>query len=256
MHKHISYEFKRLPFLGLGTFFLLLLGIALRPLPAAATDDLKIFSADLPPYAMRNADKPGVVAEVAQELAYRVGQSDKLTFMPWGRVYRKVQKGPDVLLAPIARTPQREDKLNWVVPVFPDRMVLFSYGEDAEAKNLAAAAETGPIAVQKGSLMHELAEKRGIENLAVTAKIGSIARKIAAGRVKYWLSLESLAVFSLIDEGYDPDKLVAGEVISEFTVYIGASPDVGEARMQPWREAFEAMKADGTYDAIMAKYGF
>lgn len=228
----------------------------LRPAPAPAAEDVTIFSAHLPPYAMKGEAKNGFVAEVAQEMARRVGASDELVFKPWGRVYRQIQSGPKSLLAPIARTEQREDKLKWVAPVYPDRMAVFSYGDHGESITLEEAAKRGPVAVQKDSLMHELAKKRGIENLEVTANLDSIARKVAVGRIKYWLSLESLATYSLEGEGYDPEKLVVGEVINEFTVYIGASPDLTEDELQPWREAFDAMKADGTYDAIMADYGF
>jgi len=218
--------------------------------------ELKLLSADLPPYSMKSGEKQGFVAEVAQEIARRIGQPPELHYAPWSRVYREVQTQPNRLLAPIARTPQREDKFTWVVPVFQDRMVLFTYGEDADPMTLKEAAAAGRVAVQQDSLMHELARKRGIENLDVTPELKLIARKMGVGRVQAWLSLESLAVFSLLQEGYDPDKLVAGEVISEFPVTIAGSPDLKPDQVKPWREAFEAMKADGTYDKIMAKYGF
>lgn len=226
------------------------------PTPVAAKD-LRIMSAHLPPYSMNEeGSKPGFVAEVAREMARRVGQSDKLHYASWSRVYNSIQKRDDRLLAPIARTAAREDKLNWVVPVFPDRMVLITYGGSGEPVSLKEASEQGIIGVQQDSLMHELAEKKGIDNLDVSGDLNSIARKFAAGRVDFWLSLESLAIFSLKEEGYDPEKVEVVDVINEFDIYIGGSPNLTKADMRPWRDAFESMKADGTYDKIMAKYGF
>ncbi|WP_176758672.1 substrate-binding periplasmic protein [Limimonas halophila] len=219
--------------------------------------DLKILSAHLPPYSMKGEDKQGFVAEVAQEIAERVGNPTKLHYASWSRVYKTIQNKPNRLLAPIARTPQREDKLSWVVPVFPDRMVLLTYGDDAEKLSLQEAAKQGIVGVQQDSLMHELAKKRGIKskNLDVSGDLTSIARKFAAGRIDAWLSLESLAVFSMKEQGLDTDPMKVGETISEFTVYIGGSPGLSDKVKQRWRDAFEAMKKDGTYEEIMAKYG-
>jgi len=223
----------------------------------AQAQDLKILSSHLPPYAMKGEAKQGFVAEVAQEIAERVGNDPELHFSSWSRVYKTIQSKSGHLLAPIARTPQREDKLSWVVPVFPDRMVLLTYGENAEELSLKEAAEKGTVGVQQDSLMHELAKKRGIDssNLDVSGDLNSIARKFAAGRIDAWLSLESLAVFSMKEQGLDTDPITVGEVVSEFTVYIGGSPDLSEDVKQEWRDAFEAMKDDGTYEKIMAKYG-
>lgn len=222
----------------------------------AQAQELKLLSADLPPYSMLNSDKTGFVAEVAVEIAKRIGQPTKLNYAPWSRVYRETQEQPNRVLAPIARTPQREDKFTWIVPVFQDRMVVLTYGDGASPMTLKEAAATGKLAVQQDSLIHELARKRGLTNLDVTPELKLIARKIAAGRATAWLSLESLAVFSLAEEGLDPDKLVVGETINEFLVTIAGSPTLKPSQVAPWREAFQAMKDDGTYGDIMAKYGF
>jgi len=239
--------------LGAAAAVAALVGVA-APVQA---QDLKITSAHLPPYSMKGEDKQGFVAEVAREIAERVGNPTDLHYSSWSRVYKTIQSKPNRLLAPIARTPQREDKLSWVVPVFPDRMVLLTYGEDAEELTLKEAAEKGTVGVQQDSLMHELAKKRGIDssNLDVSGDLTSIARKFAAGRIDAWLSLESLAIFSMREEGVDTGPLTVGEVVNEFTVYIGGSPGLSEDVKQEWRDAFEAMKEDGTYDEIMSKYG-
>ncbi|SDG44331.1 amino acid ABC transporter substrate-binding protein, PAAT family [Limimonas halophila] len=225
---------------------------------AAKADDLKVLSAHLPPYSMDVEDgKRGFVAEVAKEIARRVGAPTELHYAPWARVYRAVRERENRLLAPIARTPQREDELSWVVPVFPDRMVVFTHGEDAEPLTLAEAREQDLIGVQRGSLMHELLKKRGVEadKLQVQARQAETARLLARDRVDAWVSLESLAVFAMKEAGLDPEKLVYGETIDSYTIYIGGSPGLPETVKQRWREAFEAMKRDGTYQEIMAKYG-
>jgi len=223
----------------------------------AQAADLKILSAEIPPYSMPEGEQRGFVAEVAQEIAERVGNDPELHYASWSRVYKTIQSKSDRLLAPIARTPQREDKLSWVVPVFPDRMVVMTYGEDAEELTLEEAAKTGVVGVQQDSLMHELAQKRGIDssNLDVSGDTVTPARKLAAGRIDAWLVLESMAMNSMKQEGIDPGPARIGEVIKEFTIYIGGSPDLSEDVKQEWRDAFEAMKDDGTYEKILAKYG-
>jgi polar amino acid transport system substrate-binding protein len=104
--------------------------------------------------------------------------------------------------------------------------------------------------------MHEPARKRGVDNLDVSGDTNATARKFAVGSADYWLSLESLAIFSLKEEGYETDKAQVVDVINEFDIYIGGSPNLSEEDMKPWQNAFQAMKDDGTYDEIMARYGF
>lgn len=224
--------------------------------PGAKAQEMTILSAHLPPYSMNNESQPGFVREVAEELARRVGQPDDVAYSSWSRVYNEVRNRPDRLLAPVARTAQREDLLSWVVEVFPDRMVVLTYGDNAAPMTLEEAASDGIMGVQQDSLMHELVKERGVENVDVSGDLNSIARKFGAGRINSWLSLESLAIFSMMEEGIDTDKVVIGEVINEFGIYIGGSPDLSESQMQPWRDAFAEMKDDGSYATIMAKYGF
>ncbi|WP_176758673.1 substrate-binding periplasmic protein [Limimonas halophila] len=218
---------------------------------------MKILSADIPPYSIKDGETQGFVAEVAKEIARRVGQSPELNYSSWSRVYKAIQTQPNRLLAPIARTPQREEKLTWVVPVYPDRMVVMTYGEDAEKLSLKEAAEKGMVGVQQDSLMHELAKKRGIDasNLDISGDTATPARKLAAGRIDAWLVLESMAMMTMKQEGIDPGPAKIGEVIKEFTIYIGGSPDLPDQVVKRWRDAFEAMKKDGTYAEIMSMYG-
>jgi len=223
----------------------------------AAAGELKILSSHLPPYSMdRESGERGFVAEITREIARRVGADPELHYAPWARVYKAVRHRPNRLLAPIARTEQREDDLSWVVPVYPERMMVFTLA-GTEAMTLDEAAEAGLIGVQRNSSMHELLRERGIDrdDLLVSANQKESARLLEMGRIDAWVSLESLAIFAMKEAELDPDRLVYGETLKEFHIYIGGSPDLSEDVKQRWRDAFEAMKDDGTYRNIMAEYG-
>lgn len=227
------------------------------PAPDAQAQDMKILSAHVPPYAMDEDDMPnGFVADIVQELAQRVGQSDEIHFSSWSRVRDELESEPNRLLAPLVRTPEREDTASWVVPVFEDRMVVLSYGDGAQEMTLDDAEQAGFIGVQQNTVMHEMLEERGIENLDVDGDQEALARKLAAGRLASWVSLESMALFAMQLEGIDPSKIVYGEVLGTLDVYIAGSSSLSDGDLAPWREAFEEIKADGTYDAILADYGF
>ncbi|SDG44355.1 amino acid ABC transporter substrate-binding protein, PAAT family [Limimonas halophila] len=225
---------------------------------AADASDLKILSAHLPPYSMDTQDgKRGFVAEIAKEIARRVGNPTELHYAPFARVYKAVREREKRLLAPIARTPKREDELSWVVPVFPDRMVVVTYGEDAEPLTLAEALDAGLVGVQRNSAMHQMLQARGVDEskLIVSADQRESARLLSLGRIDAWLSMESFAMYAMQEAGHDPEKLVYGETLKELTIYIGGSPGLSEAVKERWREAFRAMKNDGTYQRIMGHYG-
>jgi len=243
--------------LGLGRALLAVMLLWGVTSPAAA-GDLKILSSHLPPYSMdADSGERGFVAEITKEIARRVGAPAELHYAPWARVYKAVRERDNRLLAPIARTDQREEDLTWVVPVFPDRMVVFTKGPDADRLTLEDARENGLIGVQRGSLMHELLKNRGVppSRLVVSTHQADTARLLEEGRVDSWVSLESLAIFAMKEAGLDPGSLVYGETIDTYTIYIGGSPGLSEDVKKRWREAFEAMKADGTYQEIMSSYG-
>jgi len=223
----------------------------------AAADDLRILSSHLPPYSVdADSGERGFVAEITKEIAERVGAPTKLHYAPWARVYKAVRQRPNRLLAPIARTEDREDDLSWVVPIYPEQMVVFTHA-GTQAMTLEEAAETGLIGVQRNSSMHELLRDRGIDEskLVVSADQKESARLLDLGRIDAWVSLESLAIFAMKEAGLDPDDLVYGETLKEFTIYVGGSPGLSEDVKKRWREAFRDMKADGTYQEIMANYG-
>jgi len=224
----------------------------------AAAGELKILSSHLPPYSMdRENGERGFVAEITREIARRVGADPELHYAPWARVYKAVRHRPNRLLAPVARTPEREEELSWVVPVFPDRMVVVTHGEDAAPLTLDEAREAGLIGVQRNSAMHQLLKSRDVDDskLLVSADQKESARLLSIGRIDAWLSMESFAVYAMKQVGHDPHKLVFGETLKELTIYIGGSPGLPDAVKQRWRDAFRAMKRDGTYQEIMAEYG-
>jgi len=242
--------------LGLGRALVAVLLLWSVTSPAAA-GDLKILSSHLPPYSMdTDSGKRGFVAEITKEIARRVGVEPELHYAPWARVYKAVRQREDRLLAPIARTEQREDDLSWVVPIYPEKMVVFT-DAGTRAMTLQEAAGTGLIGVQRNSSMHELLRDRGIDEskLVVSADQKESAKLLDRGRIDAWVSLESLAIFAMKEAGLDPDDLVYGETLTEFTIYIGGSPGLSEDMKTRWREAFRDMKADGTYQEIMSSYG-
>lgn len=221
----------------------------------AAAEGFQFIAGQVPPYAVAEDGVlvGGVHVDTLVEIASRVGLSADVELMPWARAYNQMLNEDDHVIAMMMRSAPREDLFAWIIPVLPERMVLWTWG--GESISAAEASGLGSIGVQLDTPMQNWAEAQGWTNIEVVSDPNTLARLLAGGRVDAIVNLESLARFSAIQEGLDPNQLVAGEEIFASHVYIAGSQNLIGQDFSDWEAAFEEMKADGTYAEILGRYG-
>ncbi len=213
-------------------------------------------AADIPPYGIRQGgDVVGSHVDTLREMARRVGHDDTVTVLPWARALAGVKDGEDRLLAFLSRTPAREADYSWVVPVLHDRIVVFSYGDAPPVTEAELASGAKSVVVLNNSVQDDIATTKGWPDVVRANTSTDLANLLAAGRVDSMLYLEALGIFALSSAGHDPTLMVPGAEIAAFDVYIAGSKNLTDADLAPWRDAFAAMRADGSHSAILARYG-
>jgi len=69
------------------------------------------------------------------------------------------------------------------------------------------------------------------------------------------ISLRALAIHSMEGAGFDPRRLVSGEVLDRFDVSIAATLDMPDDVIGEMRGVFAKMRQDGTVETILTAYG-
>src|SRR6478609_9328933 len=114
--------------------------LMLSPALAAPTTSgpLVWTAGNLPPFAWLNAGGPqGYAYELVVQMAARMGRQSEVGFYPWARAVRMAQDGETFGVFPLARTPDREQKFHWLIPLAHVRYTFFGRG-GTELGNLDA----------------------------------------------------------------------------------------------------------------------
>jgi len=90
----------------------------------------------------------------------------KINLTPWFRTIKAVDETPNTFIYSLVRSPQREDKYHWIMPLCPLNIALFKLAEriDIKAKNLEQA-KSYIIGVERNQLtVNYLLSKGFVEN--------------------------------------------------------------------------------------------
>lgn len=237
-------------------FGLLVFGLGLG---ATAAGTLRIVSADFDPYSYLEGNvKKGVMYEVVEEVARRLGQKSDIDFVPWARAQVIAKTTPFIGILPLARVPEREKDYVWLLEILHDPYVFFARKDthfDISTIDAVRGLRVGTFA---GSLAEVLLKKQGFSNFkSVTMDIQNV-RMLKSGRIDVWVAPLSFKNRYKGEEkgGLGEGDLRVGATITILREYLGASKDLDEATIKKWQDVFKQMKKDGTYGTIMKKYGF
>lgn len=239
------------------TFFLLYFLSFVSFAETKANDqDFKFYSADFPPYTYEIGNtRGGAMYEVSQEIIKRLKLKTEIRFVPWPRARFEAETKNNIFLIPLARTPEREEKYTWLIHVLDDPYVLLALKKTTFDISNHENAKKLKIGVLKKSVADHLLRELGYTNLDVSSNDVRNVNKLKVGRLDAWV-----APLSAIDQykkeaGIGKDDLRVGVEFTLLREYIGASKYLDLSTQKKWRDTFEEMKKDGTYKAIMKKYG-
>lgn len=219
--------------------------------------ELKIVSADFDPYTYATPHGgTGVIYEIVQELARRVGQSPHIEFLPWARAQLKAQSTPNIGILPLARVPERESKYVWIIRILEDPYVFFAKKNTKFDISSIEAARNLRIGTFRGSLAEVLLRKEGFKNFKSVDSDVQNVKMLKLNRIDVWVAPLSFKNRYKEKGGLGEDELRVGATVVMLQEYFAASKSLDAETIQKWQKAFQSMKQDGSYALIMKKYGF
>lgn len=245
-----------------------LLFAALLTLPALSGACVKTLRwNEDPPYSMRLADGRigGLYVELHQALLQRLGCKAELQEMPFARALTELQLGRLDLLPGTFDRPERRGYALFSQVLVPVRNLLYVRQGDlprTQGKTLVALLANGlRLGVQVGviygpSYAELLKDPTAAARLQTAPKRGSLWLMLDRGRVDAVPADELSASYELGALGLASRVVASGLVLSTEaagTAFSRRGND--EAFVQRFDAALQAMKADGSYAALLRRYG-
>lgn len=177
--------------------------------------------------------------------------------MPWKRALKLAEEGADgkaALIVPLNRSPEREERFVWIVPLLSDETVLVTLaGTRPEVKSIEQA-RTWRVGVLLGSPLEAELKEKGFTNVDPGVDEETNARKLQAGRIDAWLVARMVAPFVFERHGFDAKKLIFGIAMRSNDLHLGATKGLPEAEAQRWRSAMVSLQKSGEYRKIIDRY--
>jgi polar amino acid transport system substrate-binding protein len=245
----------------MGRLAALALGCLVAALPAQAAD-LRLLAAELPPYTFRLPSASvsefpgpgqGVVYDAVQAMAERIpGQSAVIEFMPWRTAQQIAMTEPDIGILALTRSPEREDKYRWLVKILDDDLILVG-GQGVDVSSLDKVKDR-PTGVLLLSGAQALLKEKGFARIEPAPEEWINARKLRDRRIDAWLAPRQMVIYAYREVGGDPTSLNIGTIVRRSEIWLAGSKGLSEAEVKQWQRAFDEIRADGTFDRIIAKY--
>ena len=197
----------------------------------------------------------GFGVDTVREIQRRLGAETPIMPVPWARGYDSLQREPGVALFAATRTQERDPRFHWVGPISRVQWVFLALsGAGLNIRSLDDAKRVGRIGTYINDVREKFLKEQGFRNLESTVDNVSNFRKLAEGRVDLTVSTNVGMAETARQADVPLDDLEIVHVLREADLYIAISGGTNLRTVQAWQDAFDAMRRDGTFAAIYARW--
>ena len=193
---------------------------------------------------VRNSQLQGFAVEVLLSTSEDLGspiQRDEILIQPWARAFKNALQGPNTVLFSTIRTPEREDKFQWVGPFASERDVVIALKarqikvtDSANLKSYVAGAVRDDVGEE---ILHKINVPS--DNIVLLPDPKGMGDMLNAGRIDVWVFGEFAWTESLKSAGLNPALF---EVVFRFPpkhYYFALSRDINPRLVQSFQLAID-----------------
>jgi hypothetical protein len=152
---------------------------------ARAAEPLQVFSADVRPLSIAEGPRRGLVLDVVRDAATAIGREVRFTFLPFADAMKRTAETPGALIAPFARSPQRETGYTWVAKIIDVPQALGTL-TDRPTADLEAGRKLSRIGVVRNGVQETFLRDQGLTNLQTFTTAREIAEALARRDIDAW----------------------------------------------------------------------
>ncbi|MGT2756917.1 ABC transporter substrate-binding protein/permease [Streptococcus ovuberis] len=224
---------------------------------AKADDTIDIvFDSTYAPFEFQdtNGDYKGIDVAIIQEIAKRSGWKSKNTYPGFDAAVNAVQAGQaDAIMAGMTITEARKDVFSFSDPYFETSIVIATLSKNkishySDLKDKTIGVKNGTVAQ---SFLEDLKDEHGFTIKAFDTGT-EMYNSLSAGAIDAVMD-DTPVIQYAISQGQDLAINMESESVGSFGFAVKKG-SANESLVTDFNKALKAMKADGTYDKILAEY--
>jgi ABC-type amino acid transport substrate-binding protein len=198
----------------------------------------------------------GSSSDLVREIADRLGVDTEIELVAWDEGYNRTLTTQGIALYSTARTTERENLFRWVGPIGTYDITFYARNDSGiSLSSLEDAKKAGIIAVVRDDARHQYLVERNISEIALYPDDESCVRALMSGESRLWLGSAVTASETVARAGYRAGDVRPLYQVLTSELYIAFNNQTPEETVASWQEALDGMKRDGTYRAILSRYG-
>jgi polar amino acid transport system substrate-binding protein len=199
----------------------------------------------------------GVMVDLIQAVAKDQDFTVEIQGMPFNTLIPSLQTSKiDIISCALGITPQRAEVVDFSSPVYTYGEGLVVSAKDTKEYKSYDEFKGELVGVQVGTVWQEPLRKTGIfKEVRTYDSMADAIRDVSLGRIKAAFGDYPIVAYQ-IAQGVHKDVRLAKGIKPILTVDIGMAVRKGDkANLEKLNKALAKLKADGTMDKILSKYG-
>lgn len=234
---------------------MLFLCVMTLPWAAYATAaQLRFYTEEYRPVTFsRDGKATGLATEVVEEIMRRTGMQAPIEVVPWPRAYKYATTEQNVVLFSTTYIPEREKLFKWVGPIVSTTSSVYRKRGGMRFENIEQA-RAARVLVYRETFLEQLLHDKGFHNLYLVTSGAESMRMLMAGRAPL-MAYDDIALAATAEsEGLNISDIETAHILQQTFGYIAFSRDTPDDVIARWQKALDAMKADGTFQRLYAKW--
>ncbi len=218
---------------------------------------LLIYTENYPPLTFMNpyGEISGFGADVVFEIMNRERIFEKISLTTWENAYNMALYNPNFCLFTMDRTPIRENLFQWVGPIGANETYFYlKKGNNLSITSIQQARNLTAIATVSSWFSDQHLRQLGFTNLVSFDEPGAAVEALMGGYADAFVCSSVTISDILLSNGYAFADVIPEFVLMSSDYYIAFSKSTPTATVNRWQQALQAIKTDGTYDAILRRW--
>lgn len=212
---------------------------------------------EFPPFKMENSESglKGFDVEFIEEIFRRAELPVEIVYMPWKRALREAKRGSVHAVCSCSRTTEREEFLEFSEPLGLASSGLFRLkGRKFSPPAVLEGVGDRSVGVVLGYNLIEKLEAAKVQNIIQLSSEVQAAKVLINGRTDYLYGYEAPVRFYLSQLGKGSNVVYHELSYSEYYSCFSKAASGSDALLKTFNKHLQAIRADGTYNEIRAKY--
>ncbi|MFH0735380.1 MAG: transporter substrate-binding domain-containing protein [bacterium] len=218
---------------------------------------IQIYTEQYPPLTYRNSfgEITGFGTDLANEIMKRTQTYAPITLSLWSNGYSMIQYNPNFCLFTMERTPARETLFQWVGPLGTNSTYFFTKaGSGITISSIDNAKNLSKVGTVTSWFSDEYLRELGFNNLVSNSDPAVMTKKLMLGEIDAFVCSAVTFPDILKGLGYQYNQVVPSLELMSSDYYIAFSKNTPVGLVSMWQNALDAIKHDGSYNAIYNKW--